>query len=964
MKAGKIFTIINRLVVVMYLLSGVYTYGVASGTGTAQPLTNDPQRYLALMLLNLGPERENDINLLQTGNSFGMNAVYLTIPWDQVYYNSPTETPRWAKYDEQIQLASRLGMKVGIRVHVGRNIDRINGFWTRDDCLTDFNKQPLIEVYGGTSFRYDHEPSVQKATGFVKEVVERYKWLHQEGKLLFVSVTNTPQQEAGYPFNNLPPSGDFSKAYLSIFDYSPATVRSFQQWLANRYRKIQRLNLLWGTRYTSFSEAPAPAAPWSPNESFGSRYGRDWYIFRHEVLKAYTNRMVDAVKGVDKGIKFISDYGSVFDAVSNVRGTVAFGDLNERTDGIKINDDHHYDHHYSMDVLRGQLSPNHFYANEVFYSNWLIPDDYIKQFNENFKYGANMIAFVLSSVNDMRRVESTIRTVSSTWLNEPIRPIIPQDTLTYRMSRSVEWNILNTTYNDWRRVSRRGTPEARPVQLTMINDLLSEDYWREAANRPPYLLNPLPMRIVAVGRDFTYRIPNNTFADADGTIVRIEVPNLPSWLRYENGEIRGRSDVMGDTRIMVRAIDDEGGIVEAFFTIRVDTRENANQPPTVRENFPRLVIKVDEPFTFALPKEAFVDPDGTITRVEASDLPGWLTFTNGQLRGTPRTTGEYRIFVKAYDDMQAFVETFFVIQVVEPQFFNNPPYTYRTIPVKFAKVNEPFTFALPHDTFVDSDGYISLITVQNLPTWLTFSFNVFSGTPPEEGEYRLVVRAYDNAGAYAETIFILKVEVPYLTFDLLQSGRTIDRKKLRTLANGDVIPVDSLPSLLNIYTYGNFEFDRVNLQLNGPYRYESQARKFPHSLFREGAGFAPYVGHYTLSATAYNQDSLIITNTIQFSISAGDSLNIGRDLSEWQAYPNPFDRVFNIKLPDASPATNYDFTLITVSGQRLPISAQKIAVHDSIAQIDLSDFTLASGIYFIRLEENGELVKLFKVFKR
>ena len=215
-----------------------------------------------------------------------------------------------------------------------------------------------------------------------------------------------------------------------------------------------------------------------------------------------------------------------------------------------------------------------------------------------------------------------------------------------------------------------------------------------------------------------------------------------------------------------------------------------------------------------------------------------------------------------------------------------------------------------------------------------------------------------------DTPFILKVEIPKLQFDLLRSGRAIDRQLIRTLNQSDTLHAGSLPSLLNIYVYGNFDFERLDMTLSGPYRHSAMATKFPHALFNDESGFAPYVGSYTIIAKAYKADSLVLTNTLRFSISPGDSTQNLSRLDDWQSYPNPFEDVFNIQLPHSPTPAPYSFSLVNTAGQRIPIPAKWISLYNSIAQIDLSAMSIGAGIYFVRVENNGEFVRLFKVFKK
>jgi len=916
------------------------------------------------MLLNLSQEKDFELDVIRQAAAAGMNSVLLTVHWDKVYRDSPTGPGDWYRYDSEIKLATDLGLKVAIRIMLGRNNNVIKGFWTQAESMKDYRQNPLEEVYQSTFFSYLHQPSVNLAADFVKQVTERYKFLQTQNNLLFISVVTTPTQEAGYHYSTVPPDGEHKDTYMTVFDYSPFYKQGYITWLRGKYKKLIRLNLLWGSDYKTFEEILPPVTPWDVKESFFGRRGKDWYIYRHLVLKQFNDYMIQTVKAVDKSIPYVAEFGAVIDNVSAIRGTLAFRDLCEKADGVKINDSDQFDHRWTTDVIRSNTRSGQTIMNEVFYADYLPHSEFYKHIDECFENGAKMVVFVLSTTGHVAAVRDVIRTSAAKWVNKPLVPIVTTDTVSYRLSRVIDKTGSDLeAYDTWKKLAR-GSGGPRPVHVHLDEDILTDEYWKAAANMAPYVLNPLPMQIIAVNRAFTFRLPMDTFGDRDGSVVRVELPSLPGWLRYEDGELKGTPTVLGDSRLLVRGIDDEGAAIEAYLTIRVDTRENANKPPTVRKNLTNVMTAVNESFLYTIPKDLFVDEDGSVTRIEASELPAWLTYQNGQFKGFPTQSADYRVALKAYDDLNAFVEIYFTIQVVEPQFLNSAPYVQNTIPVKFSKVNEPFKYTLPTNIFGDGDGYIALITAQNLPTWLTFSLNEFSGTPPQEGEYRIMIRAYDNVGGYVETPFILKVEVPRLTFDLLRSGRAIDRQFIRTLREGDTLHAGSLPPLLNVYVYGNFEFDRVDLTMSGPYRHAAKATKFPHALFKDESGFAPYVGSYTLYAKAYKMDSLVLINSLRFSISPGDSTQIGAKLDDWQSYPNPFENVFNIKLPDSPSSATYSFSLVNTSGQRISIPAKWVSVYNSIAQIDLSGLSIQAGIYFVRVESNGEYLRLFKVMKK
>jgi hypothetical protein len=920
------------------------------------------KRYLTLMLLNLPMEGGPELDLIRAAKAYGMNSVYLTIPWHYVYFKSPTDPPNWKKYDDEVALATSLGLKIAFRIHVARNLARISGFWDEEFSQRTGNGEVQHSGYGESAFQFNHEPSIQKAAGFVTEVLQRYKHVQEQNNLLFVNVTNTSEQEAGYNYLNL----NNGTPESNLFDYSPQMIKGFQIWLESKYKKIERLNYLWGTNYKSFNTTTAPYLPYTPYQSFKGRYGKDWYIYRHIILKEYNDKMIATVKAFNPNIKYVADYGSVFDELSVARGTLGFKDLNAKTDGIKINDQTGYtDHRFSVDIIKSE-SPAHFMiANEVFYNSHTSNDDGLKQINQTFEHGADLVTVLISTTPDMQRAEPMIRHASALWVNTNVSPIQYAGQVDYKLSMAVEHGtVLNLIHDTYRQISYANSSTPRPVRIRLEEDLFSDAYWKDAENHAPFVFRPIPMEIIAIDKAFTYTIPTDTFSDNDGTITSIQASQLPDWLKYENNQLIGKPTVLGDYRIQIQATDDEGAKVEAFFTIRVDTKENANKPPVVGINFFNQMIAINTPYTYTIPENTFIDKDGTITKIEITEKPAWLEFQNNRFSGTPTTLGTFKIGLKAYDDLNAFVETSFTINVVEPQFLNIPPYVLTGIPTKFISVNYPFSYHLPDNIFGDSDGHISSIAIQNSPSWLEFSENVFSGIPPEEGEYHLLIRAFDNYGAYAETTFTLVVEQPRIRFQLLKGGRNTDQQVIQQLQGGEVFIFKNLPALINISATGNFDYDRVDFDLKGPYNRKVSTNVYPYCLYENQGGLVPYIGRYTLTVSAISKDATVTKNTIQFSITTSDVNELAKDLETWQFYPNPIENVFNVKLPDDIPAADLEFTLVSADGRKAIINSNFITMQDQLANIDLSLMNISSGIYIIQVRNKQELLKTFRIFRR
>jgi hypothetical protein len=550
------------LLIRITFLSTLFNFLFFSET-LSNPVPGGTQRYVGLVLLNLSQDGVVEKRLIEEAHSYGMNSVYLTIPWDMVYWDSPTAPPNWARYDEQIALAVSKGMSVAIRIQVSRNKLRLNGFWNwANDGLKDHERISHMGAYQSSTFRYNYMPAVNKAADFVNELVRRYAWVQNQNKLLFVSVTNTPEQEAGYPFQNFEPETDHPRIYRTNFDCSSQSFQEFKTWTSERYGKIRRLNSAWGTNYDSFSQVEPRIAFWEAMETYQFRRGKDWYRFQHEILKKYTDVLVNAVKSVNPNIRYVSDYGSVHDRICNVRGTVLFGALNENSDGVKVNDAPDFDHRYTMDVVRGGLRPGAFIANEVFLTEDNPISDIVSQVNGNFRHGAHFVGFVSSSLSSLSRVRPQIVDAVATWQGSP-RPTY-EDALgpvVYSSSKSIDDGIHTHSFGAWRDIALADPHNSRPTRVIPDNDIFSDAYWAVAANIPPTVVRSITMPEGVSGVPFEYTVPANSFTDSDGSIVRLELANLPTGLTFNGSKIVGTPIASGTFEINITAVDDENGKV-------------------------------------------------------------------------------------------------------------------------------------------------------------------------------------------------------------------------------------------------------------------------------------------------------------------------------------------------------------------------------------------------------------------
>ena len=95
-----------------------------------------------------------------------------------------------------------------------------------------------------------------------------------------------------------------------------------------------------------------------------------------------------------------------------------------------------------------------------------------------------------------------------------------------------------------------------------------------AANRAPTVTNVIPAQTATVGIAFSYVIPTNTFADADGDSLTLSVEGLPSWATFtvDTRTISGTStDAAATVTALVTAKDGRGGTVSTNLSLTVSS---------------------------------------------------------------------------------------------------------------------------------------------------------------------------------------------------------------------------------------------------------------------------------------------------------------------------------------------------------------------------------------------------------
>ncbi len=454
----------------------------------------DNQRYLTLSLVNIN-ERDDELNLkeIEKAKQMGYNAVSIAVLWDFVkVYRAGTPNP-WIQIDNQMKKIKSLGMKVCIRIWV-------NGWCSdyKDKWCSGFDPN---EIMVSGELRYDfHQGGTGKRSmtsfattstmirmkSFTLEVLERYKKYQEDGDILYVSLANTGEQELGYPTNSLGISG--------LYDYSPPTVEAYRVWLRRKYcNDLNKLKEAWGDDYDglkSFNEIN-PKYSIFYQYSFDGADGKDWYVFRHFLLKRFANEFVQTVRSVkvNRPFKIINDYGSVYDGLSVRRGTMAFQDIGQGTDGIKINNGNYYNHRFAMDLIRSNM-PNKWIMNEAEVLT-MLPDPsesaaystpLFQQIDQSFQNGAKMVAVFtgMSLPETLINTTKVIELASKKWLNNytPIE-VKPNGKISYKLTDLIFENGCDQGANGcgiiskWQEVFNKNG--GKPVEVILEEDFIKDN---------------------------------------------------------------------------------------------------------------------------------------------------------------------------------------------------------------------------------------------------------------------------------------------------------------------------------------------------------------------------------------------------------------------------------------------------------------------------------------------------------
>lgn len=277
------------------------------------------------------------------------------------------------------------------------------------------------------------------------------------------------------------------------------------------------------------------------------------------------------------------------------------------------------------------------------------------------------------------------------------------------------------------------------------------------ANQAPSI-SGTPGSEALVGRFYDF-IP--TVSDAEGNALTFQVVNRPSWAQFDNviGRLSGTpdaEDVGAYVGITIRVNDGFNTSELGPFSINVNDPPMTNTAPVI-SGTPNSDVTAGESWSFT-PQAS--DADGDTLVFQAFNLPSWAFFSTstGQMSGTPDEsdvgTDAGITIVVSDGEASASLPSFSV--AVESA--NNPPSISGT-PGGTAVAGELYSFT-PQAS--DPDGDSLSFSIQNRPSWLTFSGSTGAlfGTPNDgdAGSYSdIAITVSDGLSVAALAVFSIDV---------------------------------------------------------------------------------------------------------------------------------------------------------------------------------------------------------------
>jgi hypothetical protein len=360
---------------------------------------------------------------------------------------------------------------------------------------------------------------------------------------------------------------------------------------------------------------------------------------------------------------------------------------------------------------------------------------------------------------------ATSATIGQAYSFTPTASDPDNNSLTFSIANRPVWASFNTSTG-----ALSGTPDASNVG-TFANVVISVSDGRVAASLPAFTItvdelpntmptiSGTPPASVMVSTSYSF---TPSASDPDGDPLTYSITNKPTWASFSgsNGRLSGTpgaSNVGTFANIVISVSDGKGGRA-SLPTFAITVQDTPNQAPTI-SGTPGSSVTVGSSYSFT---PTGSDPDQDALGYTIQNKPAWAAFSTstGRLSGTPTSAGTFSGIVITVSDGTATdsLGPFTITVNAAP---NRAP-TISGSPATSVNAGTAYNF---QPTAADADGDTLMYSIQNKPSWATFSTTTgkLSGTPSSGGTHSgIVIAVSDGKGGSASlpTFSITVVAAP------------------------------------------------------------------------------------------------------------------------------------------------------------------------------------------------------------
>jgi Putative Ig domain./Fibronectin type III domain. len=345
-------------------------------------------------------------------------------------------------------------------------------------------------------------------------------------------------------------------------------------------------------------------------------------------------------------------------------------------------------------------------------------------------------------------------TIGQAYSFTPTAADADNNSLSFSIANKPAWASFNTSTG-----GLTGTPAAVDAG-TDSNIVISVSDGRAAASLPAFTINvqelpnhpptiggtPATTVMVSTAYSFT-----PTGADADANPLTYAIANKPAWASFSasTGRLSGTpavANVGNYANISISVSDGKGGNA-SLPAFAINVQELPNGTPTI-SGTPAASVTVGTAYSFT---PTASDPDQDTLGYTIQNKPTWAAFTTstGRLSGTPTSAnvGAFSgIVITVSDgDKSAALAPFTITVNAAP---NRAP-TISGTPATSVTAGTAYNF---QPSGADADGDTLMYSIQNKPSWATFSTTTgkLSGTPASAGAFsNIAIGVSDNKGGSA-----------------------------------------------------------------------------------------------------------------------------------------------------------------------------------------------------------------------